>query len=116
MNNIIEIFKKARRLLSTGWCQGELSRDANNNPCEPYENCATQWCALGALSAVADTSDFNFSRLAGELVNHLGVDIFGISDWNDNPRRTQSEVLEEFDNLIEKLKTYEDYRNIPESA
>jgi hypothetical protein len=85
---VVEILKGARALIAAGWCQGESWSSVDGRDF---------YCALGALRAVAGLGSA-LPLEAGELMRaRVGP---YVSRWNDDPVRTQAEVLALFDALI----------------
>jgi hypothetical protein len=91
---IPEIREAAARLLETGWTQGDYAADARGLGVDDHDPRAVRWCLVGALN-VACPKGRDYANLRGgayaELQRELGVGL--LSDWNDEPGRTQSEVV-----------------------
>lgn len=87
----------ARALIARGWTQHAAARTANGETLSP-EQCASEtavcWCTFGALRAVGSM----------EADKALRTIIGGpLTEWNDDPDRTQAQVLAAFDKAIEAL-------------
>lgn len=93
----VEILRRARERIARGWCQHVNARAADGREVEPSDR-AVEWCAVGAVWRDVD------ALLAVERVLQLR----GFSDalwvWNDQPGRTQAEVLALFDEAIADLE------------
>ncbi len=71
------------------WTQYASARTADGGMCDPCSNKAIKWCAWGALHKVHGLSDaINLLRAITLLTN------CAIGDWNDDPARKHSEVVE----------------------
>jgi hypothetical protein len=98
----IEILRRARDLVAFGWCQGADATDAEHRPAEPWSSRACYWSLLGALAAALDAPREGRAD-SPALVAELRLALVGVSEtisdwsletWNDEPNRTQSEVVE----------------------
>lgn len=90
--NFIAMLRKARRLISKGWTQGAVARDAHGEGLFPPDHPnAVSWCLVGAIRAAGYNGPLSF-----ELV-----------EWNNTRGRTQSEILACFDNSIAALQQHE---------
>ena len=98
---VIEILKTARTKLASGWIQGDFARDANGKIVSSISADAVCWCTAGALRSLQNDGDWIGARIA--LLTELGSDGM-LSTWNDDPCRTQKEVLELFDKAIRRLE------------
>jgi len=92
MNNIdtIECLRKAKELCAEGWAQGY------ENVCFGYVNGC--YCVATAISAANQHSYHRGAHLAFEAANHIWSG--GVMRWNDDPERTQEDVLKAFDKAI----------------
>lgn len=84
----LDILIAARDLLSKGWTQGS----------------AASFCSIGAVHRCSPP------REGSEILNELTITMKAQSSapclmaWNDQPNRTQAEVLALFDQTIERIK------------
>ena len=76
------LLKAAEIIEQRGWCQGLL------------ESSSGQVCALGAMDMLEHSMEFDWMRSLMALEIEIGS--ASIADWNDNPSRTQAEVLAAF--------------------
>ena len=93
-----EMLVEAYELVVAGWCQGAAARDASGRPVEPASVFARQWSAAGAVERiwrraadgeVAGVDAFERANLA------LAAAVHGVpQEWNDEPERHQSQVLD----------------------
>jgi hypothetical protein len=93
-----EMLAEAYELVVSGWCQGACARDASGRPVEPASVFARQWSAPGALERiwrraaegeVGGLDAFERANLA------LAAAVHGVpQEWNDEPERHQSQVLD----------------------
>jgi hypothetical protein len=107
----LRLLQEARRLVAESWCRGADARDAEGNEVEPWDDAAASWSLLGAMVAVLEAE----AARGGELpLSELGSALYALAnlieteslvDWNDDPRRTQDNVLAVLDRAA---ATYED--------
>lgn len=128
--NKLAVLERARDLIAAGWTQDEDARDGNGRARLFSSEVATCFCISGALSRAAfdlgnwrervDDETMGYSwykqfsasedrRAVGlayqDLENELGG--CGAIDWNDAVCRTQAEVLNLLDKVIDRLKAEE---------
>lgn len=98
------ILIEARQKISEGWTQRAYARMSNEvddgGKVSADSRLATCWCVMGALVAV--TPDLvRYDQALDTIMGIIGEKHTGdIIDWNDDPARTQEEVLELFDRAI----------------
>jgi hypothetical protein len=105
-----EVLVAARKLLTKGWTQGEMSDRVKRVQC---------YCAAGAVNKAlghnveqySDSSHPAFKALLNDskVKRTSGSDptIYGLTYWNDKKRRTQEQVIALFDRTIAKLEKAE---------
>jgi len=98
----LTVLREARSLIEQGWCQRRGKQLLPNG--------ATAYCPIYALrEAAMDETAYirGLVRLSQNLprVNHKGKVVFDqiLSKWNDQPERSQQEVLDLFDRTIAEL-------------
>lgn len=86
------IIRDARRLITPkgAWTQKAEARANDGFPVEPDSRAASCWCPEGAIRALGGGS-IEMDALA----DYVGAP--GVWFWNDNPGRTQAEVLAAMD-------------------
>lgn len=87
-----EILRKAAdRLEPEGrWCQGELAMDSKGRGLMNAKNAdACRWCMGGAM--IAEGSSMGLCAEDEYLDRAIGCEHY--VDWNDDPARTQPEVV-----------------------
>jgi hypothetical protein len=98
----VEILRRARDLVAFGWCQGVDATDAEHRPAPPWSSRACYWSLLGALAAALDAPQEGNEdspaciaelRLALVCVSET-ISAWSLEHWNDEPGRTQAEVVE----------------------
>jgi hypothetical protein len=73
-----------------GWCQGTLAKDAHGNACLETSPDAVQWCIYGAVYMAYA----NNPRQREKVLDRLPLPIsLALGKWNDDPQRTQAEVV-----------------------
>jgi hypothetical protein len=105
----------ARRLVAEGWCQGAHARDETGSEVPSRSERARSWSLLGALLASwhrQDTHDDEDiaahlvdAHALGQATEVLG-DVVGtaaLDRWNDDPERTQADVVAALDGALELL-------------
>jgi len=96
---------KASEYVRKGWCQGAAARDIQGNALRYDDPKAVQWCLLAAATlafeeqkpcvSITDKRQRQVAamqRALNKLGPKLGKDI-SIPDWNDQPKRTQADVI-----------------------
>lgn len=89
----------ARAKIAQGWCQRAIARNAAGLPVNSNDPAAVSWCFIGALGAVVDSDSKKFYATFN-IVDPLQPQV---SVWNDDPARTQADVLALFDRLIAQV-------------
>ena len=95
-----ELLGCAHGYVRNGWCQGADATDASGEPVEPWSADAARWSLLGAIVAALGRPD---SCPARQLpLPALAIAMGALADliyepslarWNDDPLRSQREVL-----------------------
>jgi hypothetical protein len=104
-----EILVDARGRVQQGWCHGVDARDARGRRCAPWHPDARSWSVLGSLVASeGGDADVRAHASGAELGNAVSLlaEAVGSSSlqvWNDEPGRTQEEVLAAFDRALALL-------------
>jgi hypothetical protein len=106
---------EARRLVGEGWCQGAHARDEAGLEVPSWSEKARSWSLLGALLASWHRQDAQDdenveahlvdAHALGQATEALG-DVVGtaaLDGWNDDPVRTQADVVAAFDRAVELL-------------
>jgi hypothetical protein len=94
---------QARKLIGQGWTQHADARDSREQPVEPWSPEAVAWSLLGALVAAleaeaAENEPLAVGQLAAACVALAAViDHDLLEAWNDDPTRTQEDVLDALD-------------------
>lgn len=96
----LEFLTKTREKLASGWCQYKHAQDGNGNVTYPENQRATAWCVSGAVMAAGGLV---FGSAHNAIRDLLPVDST-VTHWNDQPGRTQTEVLELLDRAIAKAR------------
>lgn len=106
MSKTLELLKSMRGKIATGWTQGCSARNRQGNPVVPSSPEACQWCLLGAVTAMESAhyrttveQRTNVWRIINQLLENRN-ELQMPSAFNDNPARTQREVLELLDEAI----------------
>ena len=99
MTTAKDILKRARETIKQGWCQGANARDEQNTPVPVLCDSAVKWCVIGAI--------FRQRKNAHMLCDRVrdAADAKNLVSWNDDPNRTQADVLAVFDKVIERCET-----------
>lgn len=101
----VEVLRKAADLIEPegAWTQGEYADGVDSDDYGWREKLRAGgqkcWCALGAIAAVS--ADEHAERDAmGEMSSYVGP----IAIWNDDPDRTQSEVVDALRAAAERVE------------
>ena len=109
------ILSEARGLLVSGWSRGAQARDRAGNVVPAWSEDARSWSLLGALLASWQRQDEDLdvdfvahaidARALGDATQAIGevTGTAAIERWNDDPARTQDEVLATIDRALEVL-------------
>lgn len=86
---VAEVLERAADLIEPEgkWTQGELARDENGMSVAPYDGEACCWCASGAIMHYGGSAPKDAWDKLGAVIHRM------IPNWNDEPARTQSEVV-----------------------
>ena len=91
------------KYIEQGWTQDTFARDENDNETPMYSSKATKWCFVSAVkkayfdSSLTNTQLFKYLQLTEELTE-TKPDIY-----NDDPERTQKEVVELMKTIEQKI-------------
>ena len=97
-NEVAVVLTEAIELLKRGWCQTHSAVDEDDKVIHSKSKDAKCWCAVGAISAVTSRDEL-FARCYSELASEVGG---SLGDWNDSSERTQEDVLDLFQAVLEK--------------
>lgn len=92
----------ARARIAQGWCQGVPARSAQGAETDADADDAVSWCIYGALAKADCDVGGQHHEHSANIIRHA-VQRHGtmfVSQWNDNPARTQADVLKLFDDAI----------------
>ena len=84
--------RKPSQYIAKGWCQGMSAQEVSGESCNANDSNAMSWCLIGSLQAAYPTRDEAFEKVVNKLVKKL--DTIALAKWNDDPKRTQAEVIE----------------------
>lgn len=101
---VVERLKLGRERIARGWTQGRYARNAKGGSVGPDGLDAVCWCASGALCLDGDIGVDARMALRQTI---RAYDAVGIVTWNDDPGRTQADVLKAFDDTIARLEAAE---------
>ena len=100
----------AREIVATSWTQCAFARNENGNETDPLDFEARSWSAKGAIQkAIWFTNHSHairgrYFRILNALekhgISHHELDGREIENWNDDPARTQDDVIAAFDRAI----------------
>lgn len=95
--SVVDVLRQARERVASGWCQRWLAVDSRGHPIHYSDPNACEFCAMGAISVSGNKIDsyFAFDLLRTAIGNE------SIATWNDDPFRTQRQVVDAFDKAIE---------------
>jgi hypothetical protein len=100
-----EILLAAAEILERGWCQENMAVDIDGKKATAGSQHACAHCASGAILAVLRANNINSSGTLCRCIilveKHLGSG--GLEFWNDQPTRTQGEVVQAFQNTAAAL-------------
>ena len=82
--------------LRIGWSQGAVARNCGGRAVFPRESIAVSWSLPGAIAASLDSGTPEWTAHLRRLSQVLGapcVSVRWLVEWNDDPSRTQAEVV-----------------------
>lgn len=97
MSDAANRLREARKLIERGWCQDHYAETASGRECHWLDDVAAKWCILGAINHANGCLLFSSEP---EIILSGAVGRQPLGAWNDEPGRTQAEVLAAFDKAI----------------
>jgi hypothetical protein len=95
-----ELLGRTQAYVRQGWCQGADATDASGEPVEPWSSEAVRWSLLGAIVVALDRPGSSTAHelalpALAEAMSALADLIYepSLARWNDDPLRSQQEVL-----------------------
>ena len=95
---VAEVLRKARGYIERGWTRGIFARGPDGAGVSPVDASATCWCSIGAIVA-ASNYDMTVCASASDVLRGV-IQGGNIARWNDDPERTQADVIAVFDKGI----------------
>ena len=81
---------KPSEYITRGWCQGAVARDIEGQPTGAERPTACTWCLMGAVIAAYPYDPCKRTNIWDCLDKQS---IMLPAEWNDDPKRKQSEVV-----------------------
>lgn len=101
---VLQILRKARKLLAKGWTQRTFAKDKDGVPVTWDSQQAVCFCLGGALRRASQDAGKPYGwESACELRRALGI-TDAVAEWNDAETRKQRHVLARLDRAIAKLE------------
>lgn len=82
---------KPSEFVAKGWCQKVFAKSRDGWSTHADSPDAIKWCLVGALTAAYPEANEERSLLTYKLIDKLNG--LGFAAWNDDPKRTQAEVV-----------------------
>ena len=103
VDSTIDVLNRAREFIADErhWSRGAFARSWANIPVQPQSLFARRFCAIGALTRAACELLLPTQNAYLALEAQAGRRVEG---WNDDPKRTHTEVLALFDAAIHALR------------
>ena len=102
MKTNIEFIKDIIKLYEDNeWTQFYNARDMFNNGCRSNSSLACKFCLNGAIHKVTKTMD-EYERVHSIIQQHIPIDDYFITAWNDSPKRTKEDVIKLLNDIIPK--------------
>jgi len=107
-SNMIHMLEVVSHNLYNGWTQGAMARLENDEPTSACDPDAVSWCLRGACYRAAFEVEGN-SNSVNELIDIIGTYLIENTDsdtgflmhYNDHPDRTEDEILNVLDEIIQ---------------
>ena len=93
---------EARERIAIGWCQGTVAQAEDGRTVAPESSDARRWSLLGALLASWNGGPVGDLRQAVTSLN-AATGRLPLEVWNDQPGRTQTDVVNAFEQAIDAL-------------
>ena len=99
-----EALRAVRERIASGWSQDVNARDRFGDEVSLVSEEASAWtlCAAFALAGKDGIPMNHLHRALREIAYVTGME--SIEDWNDDPARTQQQVLAALDDAIERVE------------
>jgi hypothetical protein len=99
--SVADILRQAADLIEPegAWTQKSYAKGRTGREVQPEGNAAVCWCAIGALRRVDGEGVYG---VLDALRGHIGA--YAITVWNDDPYRTQAEVVTAFRAAADKAE------------
>lgn len=94
--SVVDSLRKARELVAKGWTKRAFARKRNGKICVLDSKDACSFCASGAMRRIMGGESY----IEGWKMLERAIDPYSIIAWNDDPKRTQAEVVAAFDRAI----------------
>lgn len=106
MSELADVLNRAGDLVEEGWCRLHLAENEVGLATNHYSPEAVRFCPVGAVDVATFGTSLAFHREALEaLAASVGLPGIGeIAPWNDDPARTQAEVVAAFRAAAEAAK------------
>ena len=103
---MLTVLQKSRGYLARGWTRHRSAVDAAGNACPTESARACQWCLTGAMKRAAydlglGLADPMVLREARDALHDQMPKLSALTFWNDEPHRTQRDVLDLLDRAID---------------
>ena len=119
MTTKVEILEDAKATIQKGWCQRDSAVDEDGKVIPPWDSGACKWCVTGALmKSIHQITGVDISWFYNQLHQEEmpeGIEMYNercarIEDsvgctpsvWNDAGERTQEDVVQVLERLIEQ--------------
>jgi hypothetical protein len=99
----LRLLEETRNLVAQAWCQGSDARDRDGAAVAAWDEQAVSWSLLAVVERdAAAQGEIPLEQLAAVLypLSDL-VDTDSLAAWNDDPRRSQAEVVGVLDRAAE---------------
>lgn len=102
---MIDLLKRAKdKLITKGWCQGEMAVDESGEPVPVLSHKACAYCFEGSLRASSRDDELVLDTVR-YVRRVLYIPLWNIASWNDHNDRTIEHVIAAIDKAIEQLKS-----------
>lgn len=103
LGDTLAVLGRARQLLQdeARWCRGSFARAWRDIPVPASSGLARRYCALGAIMRAGRELAVSAESACVALEWQIGRPV---QDWNDDPRRTHTDVIAALDAAIAALQ------------
>lgn len=110
MEEIIKELKLIKNIISNSWIQNQTATDVNDQATAINNPMAVKFSLEGAILKVSSQP----TELINLICESLNISIFDLDTWNDDPNRTNTDIINNIDSILSKLEKRESIDHLNE--